>query len=143
VAAASLANVLSVSDAQRLALQLAAGSFRDGTRVAGSEPWLSASMVKFNRAEVLRLLEQFQDEVTKMMTALRDNDDDAVLQLFSTAHSLRRAYESVKSGGATREVEWPTSVAIEKALTACQEGSLISKLVRNTDSWQVVLEGFD
>ena len=141
VAAASLANVLSASHIQNLALQLSAGSFRDGTRVAGSEPWLSASMVKFNRTEMLRLLEQFQDEVTKMMAALRDNDDEAVLQLFSTAQNLRRAYDSAKAGGVLREVEWPTSAAIERAHAACQDGSLICKLARNTDSWQVVLEG--
>jgi prephenate dehydrogenase len=141
VAAASLANVLSASDIQNLALQLAAGSFRDGTRVAGSEPWLSASMVNFNRDEVLRLLNVFQGEIAKMVTALRDDNNEQVLQLFSNAQALRRKYESVKAGSGSRNVEWPLAEAIGSAVAACRGGSLISALARDANVWRVVLEG--
>lgn len=141
VAAASLANVLSASDMQNLALQLSAGSFRDGTRVAGSEPWLSASMVNFNRVEVLRLLDVFQGEIAKMISALSENDNEQVLQLFSNAHALRRKYESMKAGSSSRDIEWPSAEAIGSAVTACQSGALITSLTLDVNVWRVVLEG--
>ncbi len=141
VAAASLANVLSASHIQNLALQLSAGSFRDGTRVAGSEPWLSASMVNFNRAEVLRLLDVFQGEIEKMIAALRDDNNDQVLQLFTSALALRRKYESVKAGGTSRHIEWSSGEAVGSAVTACQGGALIASLTRDANVWRVVLEG--
>ncbi len=141
VAAASLVNVLSASDMQNLALQLSAGSFRDGTRVAGSEPWLSASMVNFNRVEVLRLLDVFQGEIAKMISALSDNDNEQVLQLFSNAHALRRKYESIKAGSSSRYIEWSSTEAIGNAVRACQGGALIASLTRDANVWRVVLEG--
>ena len=141
VAAASLANVLSAQGGQELALQLAAGSFRDGTRVAGSEPWLSASMVTFNRTEVLRLLDVFQDEIAKMKIAIEGSNNDEVLALFASAQNVRRAYEKAKENATQQNVVWSAAEAIAQLLNACKNGALISGLAVTENSWSVRLEG--
>lgn len=141
VVAASLTNVLLSVEAQSLALQLAAGSFRDGTRVARSEPWLSASMVNFNRDEVLRLLNIFKNEIDKMSAALTNSDNEAVLQIFEQAHTLRRQYETAKLGTGHQNVEWSAGVAIQKAMNVCKAGALIAELAVSGDVWSLRFEG--
>ena len=141
VVAASLANVLPSSGTQELALQLAAGSFRDGTRVAGSEPWLSASMVNFNRTEVLRLISLFQSELTKMTEALAAGKDKDVLEIFQNAHGVRRDYDKVKSDVTRKEVVWNVTDAIQQALTECRSGALISNISVQGNQWTVTLDG--
>lgn len=141
VAAAAVANLLSTQGGQELALQLAAGSFRDGTRVAGSEPWLSASMVTFNRTEVLRLLNLFQDEIAKMKIAIEGSNNDEVLALFASAQNVRRAYEKAKENATQQNVVWSAAEAIAQLLNACKNGALISGLAVTENSWSVRLEG--
>lgn len=140
VVAASLANVVGHENNQHVALRLAAGSFRDGTRVAGSEPWLSSSMVMFNRGEVLRLLSEFQNEIEAMMTAVRSGDGVRVLEAFQQAQDVRRNYELAKSSFQHREVTWDITSAVSAAIDECRRGALIRSLLVNNDAWVATIE---
>jgi prephenate dehydrogenase len=53
------------ADAGPLALGLAAGSFRDGTRVAGSDPAFVTAMVEGNAGPTAAALARVQDELTR------------------------------------------------------------------------------
>lgn len=140
VVAAALANVVGNENNQQVALRLAAGSFRDGTRVAGSEPWLSSSMVTFNRAEVLRLLSQFQNQIEMMATAISSEDDAGVLAAFQRAQNVRRDYETAKVSTNRRTVQWDFSSAAQNALNECRGGALICSLSIDSNGWVATIE---
>jgi len=141
VVAATLASVVGSQEDKQLALQLAAGSFRDGTRVAGSEPWLSTSMVTFNRAQVLRLLAQFQGEIEKMVSSIRSGNEDDILNAFQRAQNVRRDYEATKLSTSQRTMQWGFAEAMQNALVECQSGTLIRELSVDDTGWTVLLEG--
>ena len=143
VVAASLLNVLSNGDNQSLALQLAAGSFRDGTRVAGSEPWLSTSMVTFNRVQVQKLLTRFQSVLNDVQRAINDGDDAAVLAFFEKARLLRDEYSAVKLTTESSNISWPKNNAIPNLVSACRGGALVRSITDSNTHWDVELEGTD
>ena len=95
-----LAEALAVSGAAggALALALAAGSFRDGTRVAGTAPDLVRAICEPNRDALLPVL----DECLVLLTAARDalRDDDELGALVDGGHLGRSAYEASAAGAA-------------------------------------------
>ncbi|MFT4125560.1 MAG: prephenate dehydrogenase [Gordonia sp. (in: high G+C Gram-positive bacteria)] len=82
-----------------LALRLAAGSFRDGTRVAGTAPALQRAMIEANATAVLGVLGETIDRLIAARDELRDHGTAAVL--VDDGHRARIAYEAM----ATRPAE--------------------------------------
>lgn len=81
-----------------LTLSLAAGSFRDGTRVAGTAPHLVRAMCENNSAAVLEAL----DEALRLLGSAREElaVSGTVAKLAEAGHTSRQRYEA-RSG--TRE----------------------------------------
>lgn len=138
--AAALVNVLPDSDERTLAMRLAAGSFRDVSRVAGSEPWLSASMLNFNSVHVRRKLADAMASLAEVHAALERGDDAAVLAFFERARSVRAAYSEVKSSTDTDTVEVPHDGAVPALTAMCTAGALVRSVEVVGDRWNVVLE---
>lgn len=76
-----------------LALRLAAGSFRDGTRVAGTAPALQQAMLEGNAIALLNTLSETIDRLTAARDALRDHGSVAVI--VDDGHRARAAYEAI------------------------------------------------
>ncbi|MGB3301429.1 prephenate dehydrogenase [Gordonia sp. (in: high G+C Gram-positive bacteria)] len=76
-----------------LALRLAAGSFRDGTRVAGTAPDLQRAMLEANSIALLNTLSTTIDRLTAARDALRDNGD--VAAIIDDGHRARAKYEAI------------------------------------------------
>ncbi|MFT4087356.1 MAG: prephenate dehydrogenase [Gordonia sp. (in: high G+C Gram-positive bacteria)] len=76
-----------------LALRLAAGSFRDGTRVAGTAPVLQRAMLEANRVALLNTLSEAIDRLTAARDALRDSGSVEVI--VDDGHRARRKYEAI------------------------------------------------
>ncbi|TRW88831.1 prephenate dehydrogenase [Mycolicibacterium sp. 018/SC-01/001] len=76
-----------------LAFALAAGSFRDGTRVAATAPELVRAMCEANAAELLPLL----DETLQLLSRAREQlaERGSVAELVAAGHSARLRYDSV------------------------------------------------
>ena len=91
-----LAEALALAGARGgdLALALAAGSFRDGTRVAGTAPDLVRAICEPNRDALLGVL----DEVLADLTAARGSltAEGTLGPLVDDGHRARRAYEAVQ-----------------------------------------------
>ncbi|WP_439031191.1 prephenate dehydrogenase [Gordonia terrae] len=81
-----------------LALRLAAGSFRDGTRVAGTAPDLQRAMIEANGIAVLNVLSETIDRLVAARDELRDSGTVEVL--IDDGHRARSAYEQLHSGTA-------------------------------------------
>ena len=72
------------------ALDLAAGSFRDLTRVAASQPIPWVEILKSNEAAVLSAIDELRRQLDKIESAIRSDDDD-LLSYLSHARDVRQA----------------------------------------------------
>ncbi len=79
-----------------LALRLAAGSFRDGTRVAGTPVPLQRAMLESNRPALLTVLSDTIDRLTRARDDLRDAGSVQVVT--DDGHRARRRYETMATG---------------------------------------------
>jgi len=77
-----------------VALEAAAGSFADGTRVAGSDPSLWAEILVQNRSEVLRALAGLRERLTLFESEIAAGDEVATRDLFGLGTEVRRRFES-------------------------------------------------
>lgn len=77
-----------------LALGLAAGSFRDGTRVAGTAPELVRAMCEANSGALIVAL----DEALRLLTDARDalSDSGSTETLVTAGHAARLRYENLE-----------------------------------------------
>lgn len=76
-----------------LALTLAAGSFRDGTRVAGTEPALVRAMCENNRAALVKAL----DETLALLHQAREDiaaQEQDIHRLATEGHAARMRFEA-------------------------------------------------
>jgi len=72
------------------ALDLAAGSFRDLTRVAASQPIPWVEILKSNESAVLAAVDSLRDQLARIESALRSDDDD-LLAYLSRSRDVRRS----------------------------------------------------
>jgi prephenate dehydrogenase len=87
VLAAALVN--EAADRTR-ALDLAAGSFRDLTRVAASDPDLWVDLLSNNRAEVIAAIDDLLVRLNSVSSALDDDDPVAIRDFLGRGQELRR-----------------------------------------------------
>ncbi|WP_229400711.1 prephenate dehydrogenase [Micromonospora okii] len=89
--AGSLAGAVAEAGLRDAVLGLAAGSFRDGTRVAGTPATRTADMLLNNRDEVLAQLGRVTGFLDRLAAALRDGDAAALVGQYERARGLRLA----------------------------------------------------
>jgi len=75
-----------------LAFALAAGSFRDGTRVAGSAPDLVRAMCEANSGQLVPAVDRAIELLTEARESLAHND--SVAELVEAGHAARTRYDS-------------------------------------------------
>src|SRR5207247_219235 len=73
-------------------LTVAAGGYRDGTRVAGSDPDLWTSIFLENRQPVLDALADFQAELAAFRRALEAGDDAWIRRWWAAARARRQRF---------------------------------------------------
>ena len=67
----------------------AAGGFRDFSRIASSDPVMWRDVCMANGDALVTLIDQYQQELERIATAIRDGDADELLKLFGRAKSER------------------------------------------------------
>jgi prephenate dehydrogenase len=88
-----LAEALAVTASEvPLAFALAAGSFRDGTRVAGSAPDLVRAMCEANSGQLLPTVDRAIALLTEARNSLAHNN--SVAELVEAGHAARTRYDS-------------------------------------------------
>lgn len=78
-------------------LLLAAGGFRDATRVAASNPALWLDIVAENRDAVVAVLDDYRDRLGALRQAVAGGDDAALGQALGAARDARRALPGKES----------------------------------------------
>ncbi len=86
----TLVDMIARRDNAEQLFSFAAGGFRDFTRIAGSSPEMWRDIAIANRSAILDELQAFQKGLQQLHAALRNQDADALMQLFSHAQQSRR-----------------------------------------------------
>ncbi len=79
-------------------LRLAAGGFRDTTRIASSNPDLWIDILQSNRQSIVTGLETLIERLTDMTSQLANSEDDKLLQELYRARDIREMIPQVKKG---------------------------------------------
>jgi prephenate dehydrogenase len=88
--AGSLAGSVARSTLRQGVLSLAAGSFRDGTRVAGTPSARTVDMLSHNREAITQSIRVVQGFLAELGDALERNDVAALTGAFEEGHGLRQ-----------------------------------------------------
>lgn len=107
-----------------LARALAAGSFRDATRVLRGEVDKTVELLTQNRAAVLTQLAALTDDLTQLRSFLEDEQDDAVRDWFAHATAVTESERSLSLG---------SGADLVALLDAGAEGYLVSALGARLD----------
>lgn len=90
IVAASLVHQLAKENTnQPFTKKLAAGGFRDITRIASSNPIMWQDITLQNRQQIQSQLAKWQDEMARVQQILADGSDTEIYEFFSTAKTFR------------------------------------------------------
>ena len=74
---------------RQLAQEFASSGFRDTSRVGGGHPELGLMMARYNRDEVLRSLQSYQQAVQQLTQLIETEDWEAIAALLAANHAAR------------------------------------------------------
>ena len=89
IAVALVNQIARYNDTSDLYQLLAAGGFRDITRIASSDPIIWRDILLHNRSVLLRLLQDWNTEIAAFIRILEDEDGEHIENAFRTAGSFR------------------------------------------------------
>lgn len=92
--AAALAGTIPVE-----ALPMAAGAYRDGTRVAGSDAGLWSGIFRANRAPMLEAIDHFQERLSELKAALSADEDRAIREWWDVGKARRSRFDAANRAG--------------------------------------------
>lgn len=89
VIAYSLVDTLSADINNPNIFRYAAGGFRDFTRIASSDPVMWHDIMRANKAAILKSLDLFIDNLSRLRSGIENEDSDYLLSVFSRAKEAR------------------------------------------------------
>jgi prephenate dehydrogenase len=79
-------------------LPLAAGAYRDGTRVAAADTGLWTAIFRENRGPLLKALDSLRERLASFQYALMTDDEDAIRRWWDGARQRRAVFEELAAG---------------------------------------------
>jgi prephenate dehydrogenase len=99
IIAASLVNLVKDSDDEKEKMRfLAAGGFKDITRIASSSPVMWQNICLTNTESIKRFLSLYIEKLKKISSALEDTDENYLYHIFDTASEYRNNIPSSSVG---------------------------------------------
>ena len=71
-------------------IKYAASGFRDFTRIAASDPIMWRDIILYNRQSILKMLNLFKKDLSRLEHAIENNDDKILLNLFTKTRKIRK-----------------------------------------------------
>lgn len=96
VIAASLVNTVKQLDTNECMHTLAAGGFKDITRIASSSAEMWSSICKENKSEILKFIDGFKNTLNEFENKLKDNDNEYIYDFFDSAKKYRDSFATKK-----------------------------------------------
>lgn len=92
IIAASLVNLVRSADSDKQTMKtLAAGGFKDITRIASSSPEMWEQICATNRENIMSVLDDYINTLIETKIALAEHDSEAIHDLFSEARDYRNS----------------------------------------------------
>jgi len=98
VIAASLVNFVEDNDEEGLMKLIAAGGFKDITRIASSSPNMWLSICSSNKKNVVSLLDQYIKYLADIKATIENEDKENIYSFFEDAKEYRDSFTNVGSG---------------------------------------------
>lgn len=112
VIAASLVNLVKSSDSEDGVMKMiAAGGFKDITRIASSSPDMWQQICLTNAENISKLLRTYIDYLNVLAGYLADHAEDSLYSFFDTARSYRESFISAPSGPIKAEYVFTVDIA--------------------------------
>ena len=71
-------------------IKYAASGFRDFTRIAASDPIMWRDIILYNRQSILKMLNLFKKDLSKLEYAIENNDEKFLFNLFTKTRKIRK-----------------------------------------------------
>lgn len=132
VIAASLVNLVQKSDSKEgIMKMIAAGGFKDITRIASSSPTMWQQICLTNTENISKLLRNYIDDLNEIAACIDTHQTDAIYDFFDHARSYRESFANASSGPIKAEhvltvdiADKPGSIATIAALLAEHDVSI-------------------
>lgn len=132
VIAASLVNLVKNSDSKEGVMKMiAAGGFKDITRIASSSPTMWQQICLTNTENISNLLRDYIDDLNKIAACIDKRSTDDIYEFFDTAREYRESFTNTSSGPIKAEhvltvdiADKPGSIATIAALLAQHDVSI-------------------
>ena len=112
VIAASLVNLVKNSDSEDGVMKMiAAGGFKDITRIASSSPDMWQQICLTNAENIAALLRSYIDYLNVLSGYLADHAEDSLYNFFDTARNYRESFISTPSGPIKAEYVFTVDIA--------------------------------
>ncbi len=103
VISASLVNLVKDSDDPEGTMKMiAAGGFKDITRISSSSPAMWQNICMTNTDNILSLLDDYIGALSKIRSSIKEKDPQALYDFFSSARTYRDSFNAGVSGPITR-----------------------------------------
>lgn len=112
VIASTLVNLVRDSDSSEGTMkQIAAGGFKDITRIASSSPVMWQQICLSNGENIVRLLQRYIEALQQTKAALEHRDADALYEMFDSARVYRDSFINSSSGPIKRVYDLTLDIA--------------------------------
>lgn len=119
IVASNLVNLVKYSDSKdELMKRMAAGGFRDITRIASSSPIMWQQICMTNTDNIAAMLEAYIASLQQTLSDLRRHDANAIYQLFETSQTYRNSFTDTSKGSVTPDYSFTVDVVDEPGAIA-------------------------
>ena len=99
VISASLVNLVKASDSEKGTMKaIAAGGFKDITRISSSSPVMWQNICLTNKDNILILLEKYIESLSEIKEQIMTSDEQEIYNFFDTARNYRDSFIEANSG---------------------------------------------
>lgn len=114
IIASSLVNLIREQDgAEEYRKRLAAGGFKDITRIASSSPEMWEQICMTNAGPIASVLEAYIDSLKTILSQVKQKDGQKLHQLFDTSRTYRNSISDAHKGSVTPEYSFTMDVVDE------------------------------
>ncbi|MCD8222689.1 MAG: prephenate dehydrogenase [Clostridiales bacterium] len=114
IIASSLVNLVRDSDSpDEMMKRLAAGGFKDITRIASSSPVMWEQICMTNTDNIISMLEAYIHSLEDTLEDLKEHNGSAINQLFDSSRTYRNSFVSTSRGSVTPDYSFTADVVDE------------------------------